>query len=273
MAAHRPAKSSRTEMAKRRIKLGLAAAVVGVLAVLVPGLAGAAQATGSTYEVAFVDQCDGTVDVTLSNNRRTGPLWFKVNGERVGVDPGAEVTIADVPGHEADPVEVLIHWGGRVWKPAADPHTWVWPQSCPPVDVTDKQTCDGFTVTVTNPAGAVPVEAVFSVKGDEQDPVVVEPGATASQGIENPADGDVIAVSVYGSNPYTFTYATPDGCVTASPEPTPTGTAPPAGAAGGGQLPLTGVKAGGVAAAGALLLVGGVALTAVRRRRPRFTAG
>ncbi|SCG71846.1 LPXTG cell wall anchor domain-containing protein [Micromonospora coxensis] len=77
-------------------------------------------------------------------------------------------------------------------------------------------------------------------------------------------------------SPSTSTSPTPGESNTPSESGTPTGSTSPSEGTGGsgggdGELPLTGVATTGIAVTGLVLIGGGVALTALRRRRDRIT--
>jgi hypothetical protein len=229
-------------------------------------------------DVATLPQCDGTVDVNLSN---TGDLSryavdFTVKADNfsrtVTVAPGKAETVR-VP---AGSGQIAVAADGMPTKVLS----WQWPADCAPPSVTVHNGCDAVTVSVTNPAGAPAITAtvVYSLENDKKY-LDVAPGTTGTVTFP-PGESTAVEVGFPGTGLPPVHAVLPDvDCTTPTPSPTtgptvsPT-TPPPGGAGGGGGgLPVTGAAAGTIAAGAAVLLaIGGVFLSMARRRRVKFTA-
>lgn len=136
------------------------------------------------------------------------------------------------------------------------------PSITPPAVVTPetavKHTCDDLTYAVTNPADGKTVNITVTPNKGEPKTLTVEPGKSGS--VSFPAEtGLTITPSGEGVLDTTpVAWEKPADCDSG---------------AGGGDLPLTGAAAGGIAAGALVLLAAGVALFLVaRRRRLTFTA-
>jgi hypothetical protein len=209
-----------------------------------------------------VSQCDGTVDVNLSNpgEQTKYPVDFTVEaGEftrTVTVAPGKGKTVRVPAG--SGPVTVTADGMKDVT------YEWVRPENCAPPTVTEQNDCEAVAVIVTNPQGAVPARATV-VHGDETKQVTVAPG-TSERVLFAAGAATKATVRFEGLNlePITVTIDKPD-C----------GAGPGDGGEGGGEgggLPVTGAAAGAIAGGAAALLVGGgVLFLAARRRRITFT--
>lgn len=222
-------------------------------------------------DVTTLPQCDGTVDVNLSN---TGDLSrYAVDFTVKAGDFAKTVTVA--PG-KAETVRVPTG-AGQITVTADGMPTrtadWKWPSDCPPPTVTVHTECDTVTITVTNPAGAVPVTAVITY-GMENDKKVLTIAAGTAGTVTYQPDGTGAEVGFPGTglDPIHAVVQEPD-CTTPTTAPTTAPPTGPPGSANGGGLPITGAAAGSIAAGAALLLaIGGVLFLLARRRRVKFTA-
>jgi hypothetical protein len=200
----------------------------------------------------FVDNCDGTTVVTVTNPEDgEDGVKVSVNGsgefvKRFVLGKGETSEPVTVPADNNDPVRVKFTGGDVI-----DKHTWERPEKCHTVDV--KSTCDNLVITVTNDG----LEAITATvkAGDEEKSEEIGPGETAEATI--PGSEGLVATLTVVDGGKTFTqevkYEKPSDCA-------PT-------------LPVTGVNAGLLAGAALLLVSGGMALfVAARRRRIRFAA-
>jgi hypothetical protein len=200
---------------------------------------------------AFSPACDGTVTVTLSNDKdATKAAQFTVTGaggftQTVSVAAGASSTMV-VPAAAASAITVSVD-GQQVAT-----GSWKDPGNCAPVAVSSKSDCTSLTVTLDNPAGNRPADVVVS-------------DGTTSQDVTLPAGGSK-----------TLTFAGKTGLtvsVTLTPGTTPTmvkwtpaaacQTTPPAAP----TLPVTGSHLGPLIGTGAGLLGLGAAVLYVLYRR------
>ena len=226
-------------------------------------------------DVATLPQCDGTVDVNLSN---TGDLSkYAVDFTVKAGDFTKTVTVA--PG-KAETVRVPAG-AGQITVTADGMPTrtvdWKWPADCAPPTVTVHSTCDTVTITVTNPAGAVPVTAIitYGMENDKKE-LTIAPGTSGTVTYQPDGPGAEVGFPGTGLDPIHAVVQEPD-CTPPTTTPTTSPTAAPPGSANGGGtgggLPVTGAAAGGIAAGAALLLaIGGVLFFLARRRRVKFTA-
>jgi len=222
-------------------------------------------------DVTTVAQCDGTVDVNLSN---TGDLSrYAVDFTVKAGDFTKTVTVA--PG-KAETVRVPYGAGQIVVTADGMPTRtvdWAWPADCAKPTVTVHSECDQVTITVTNPAGAVPLTAtiVYGLENDKK-VLTIAPGTAGT--VTDQPDGTSVVVGFPGTSldPIYATVQEPD-CTPPTTAPTTGPPAVPPGGGGSGGLPVTGAAAGSIAAGAALLLtIGGVLFVLARRRRLKFTA-
>jgi hypothetical protein len=229
----------------------------------------------SQPDVSTLSQCDGTVDVNLSN---TGDLSKYAVDFTIKAD-GFDKTVTVAPG-TAETVHVPAG-AGRITVTADGLPTktfeWKRPADCAPPAVTVHNDCFTVTVTVTNPEGVVPATAEVSY-GSEKKRLTVASGTAGTVTFKPGTETDV-TVSFPGMDLESIhaVLEKVDCTVppTAGPSPTATGPGTPGGSGGGetGGLPITGAAAGSIAGGAAVLLaLGGVLFYLARRRRVRFTA-
>jgi hypothetical protein len=218
-----------------------------------------------TPAVEALSQCDGTVNVNLSNDGETEkyPIEFTVKagafsksvtvtkgkGETVTVPAGSGSITVSAPGLK----DVVYDWA-----PPAD---------CELPSVVVENDCKTVTVTVKNPKGVQPATARVTY-GDSVKDVTVAPGKTEKISFKR---GDqkfaTIEFPELGVEPIKATLGEVD-CDNGGE----------GGGDGGGDtdepsLPVTGPVAGGIAGVAALLLIGGgVFFFIARRRKVTFTA-
>ncbi|GIF36260.1 hypothetical protein [Actinoplanes xinjiangensis] len=243
-----------------------------------------------------VAQCDGTVDLQLSNNGKLSryDVEFRVTG--TGFDKTVKVAAG-----KGETVEVPAGAGEiKVTAPGLPDFTYSWsrPETCVPT-AGGENDCKTVTITVTNPEGNTPAKAEVKY-GSETKTTTVAPGV--SELVTFPAGTATTATVTYpeitGTTPVTVQVkkgecsepspsasvstkptddpsespsATPSGTVSTSTSPV--ATTPVAGDGGDPELPLTGSAVAGVAGGAFLLLVAGAVLFILaRRRRVNFTA-
>jgi hypothetical protein len=209
-------------------------------------------------QVQPVPQCDGTVDVNLSNpgEQTKYPVDFTIKAveftRTVTVEPGKGETVRVPTG--SGPITVTADGMKDVT------YKWQRPENCAPPTVTEQNDCEAVAVIVTNPKDATAVTATV-VYGDETKQLTVAPGT--SDRVLFPAgeaDQAVVTFDGLGLEPITVTITKPD-C----------GASPGEGGGEGG-LPVTGAAAGAIAGgAAALLIAGAVLFLVARRRRITFT--
>jgi hypothetical protein len=214
-----------------------------------------------------VSQCDGTVDVNLSNpgEQTKYPVDFTVRAgdftRTVTVEPGKGDTVQVPAG--SGPITVTADGMKDVT------YEWERPETCAPPTVTVQNDCEAVAVIVTNPQGSAPARATV-VYGDESKQLTVAPGK--SDRVLFPAGAATQATVTFEGlhvDPITVAVDQPD--CDAGP-----GTGGNGSGAGGGDdeggLPVTGAAAGGIAAGATVLLIaGGVLFMVARRRRITFT--
>jgi len=245
--------------------------------------------------VQSVPNCDGSVDLSLSNNGALSgyPVTFEVSY-------GGQTTKVTVAKGEATKEPIHVPAGsGTITVKAKKLDTvtinWVRPQTCRPT-ATAKNDCSTVTVTVSNPEKNVPVEAEVTYGGSTK---TVSVKAGASEDATFPAGSATTATVAFpglqGVDKLTVDVEKKKECHTDSPStpatttPTPTAststpTEPPATASSPvgpsttpvsdvGHLPKTGSPTSTVAGGAALLLIiGGVLFFLARRRKTKFTA-
>lgn len=202
-------------------------------------------------DVASVSQCDGTVDVTLSNTGEISryPVEFTVTAG----DFRRTVTVAPNQGESvrvpAGSGDITVTADGM----PAQTIRWERPEDCPPPTVVVRGDCETVTVTVRNPDGVTPATAEVTY-ADRTGSVTVAAGESAAVTFPAaPANTVTVAFPGLGVEPVEATLETRDCAV-------------PGDGAGGG-LPVTGAAAGGIAAGAAVLLAIGAALFLIARRR------
>jgi LPXTG-motif cell wall-anchored protein len=250
--------------------------------------------------VQSVENCDGSVDLQLSNNgvvpgKPSGyPVDFKISyggqTRTVTVESGKGATYT-VP---AGSGQITV----SADRLTTETISWTRPATCVPA-ATAANDCKTVTVTVTNPEHNIEVKAEVTY-GTEKKSVTVAAGTSAdvsftagtatSATVAFPDLGDVQPLNVAvvsgecASTPPTTVPATPTESASASPSVSPSASTTPATAtpsaapsttpvSNGGSLPLTGAAGGTIAGGAALLLIiGGVLFFLARRRKVNFTA-
>ena len=242
-----------------------------------------------------VAQCDGAVDIQLSNNGKLSKydVEFRVTGT------GFEKVVKVAAG-KGETVTVPAGAGTiKVTAPGLQDFTYTWtrPATCVPSAAAEND-CKNVTVTVTNPEGNKPAKAEVTYGGATK-PVTVAGGA--SELVTFPAGEATTATVTYpeitGTEPTTVlvtklecpapttpattapTATTPatttptTGTPTETPSETattssaPVETTPVSDNDNDGELPLTGAAAGSIAGGAAVLLLAGVGLFFMARRR------
>ena len=242
--------------------------------------------------VQSVPNCDGSVDLSLSNNGELSgyPVTFEVSygGQTI------KVTVAK---GEATKEPIHVPAGsGTITVKAKNLDTvtinWARPDTCLPT-ATAKNDCTTVTVTVSNPEKNVPVDAEVTY-GDDTKTVSVKAGT--SEDVTFPAGSATTATVAFPGLPGVdkltvdvakkeCTSASPSTPATTTPTTAPTASTPPPATATSpvgpsttpvsdvSHLPKTGSPTSTVAGAAALLLIiGGVLFYLARRRKVKFTA-
>jgi len=246
--------------------------------------------------VQSVPNCDGSVDLSLSNNGALSgyPVTFEVSY-------GGQTTKVTVAKGEAtkEPIHVPAG-GGTITVKAKNLATvtinWARPDTCRPT-ATAKNDCTTVTVTVSNPEKNVPVDAevtyggatkTVSVKAGASEDATFPAGSATTATVAFPGlqgvdklTVDVAKKECTSASPSTPATTTP----TTAPTTAPTASTPPPATASSpvgpsttpvsdvGHLPKTGSPTSTVAGAAALLLIiGGVLFYLARRRKVKFTA-
>ncbi|MEV0270918.1 cell wall anchor protein [Hamadaea sp. NPDC050747] len=229
-----------------------------------------------TPEATMVSACDGTVTVHLTNSGTDAKYDapFKVVA---GLDGSfvKEVTVA--PGKSVD-VVVPADKSGKITVSSGKDFIaeGMWqPGHCTPPTVSSESTCDKFTVSVSNPEGDLPAEAVVTY-GSETKNLTVQPGKTETVTF-TPGDATEATVSFPDfDKEVTVSYVKPTECASGSPSPSPSASSPgvpgsespsPSPSTSTPGLPVTGVQVGLIAGVAALLLGGGAVLLVMARRR------
>ena len=129
-------------------------------------------------------------------------------------------------------------------------------QDKPQFEATPSSDCDSISVTVKN-TGKIDITGTVS-SGNDSRPLALAPNAT-SEPFEFPGgDGVTVTVAVQGADSKTFTWQKPEDCPTPTTPP-PTTTTP--------DLPVTGASLSTLIGVGGALVLVGVALLFVLRRR------
>ncbi len=212
--------------------------------------------------------CDGKVTVHLSNGgdaHYAVPFTVKagLTGDfvkEVSVEPGKSVEV-EVPAAASDKVTVTTD-GDFVLE-----GMWT-PGHCEQPTAQIKSTCDELTVSVQNPQGNQPAEAVITY-GSQSEKLTLAAGQTKEVTFKA-TDKTEVKVDFTDWESVVLSYDRPRDCATATPptEPATPGvpTTPPSPNTPG--LPVTGIQVGVFAGIGALLLgAGAVLLLGARRRR------
>ena len=246
--------------------------------------------------VQYVSNCDGSIDLSLSNNGKLSgyPVTFEISY-------GGQKQSVTVANGQATTEPIHIPAGGGTITVSADklkPVTidWTRPEACGPT-ATAKNDCTTVTVTVTNPEKNVPAKADVTY-GDSTKSVTVAPGTaedvtfTAGEATTatvafpgltgvKPLTVDVVKAECTSASPSTPSSESPSASPSPSGSTTPTAgtTTTPATApsttpvSNDSNLPTTGAAAGTIAGGAALLLIiGGVLFFLARRRKVNFTA-
>jgi hypothetical protein len=204
-----------------------------------------------------VSQCDGSVDLALSNTGE--PSRYPVEFTVTAGDFTKTVTIATGEGGTvhvpAERGRITVTADGQQIRT----YDWTRPDDCAAPAVTVANDCATVTVTVTNPAGAVPAIAVITY-GRAKKSMTVAAGSSGTVTFPAGAATEVeVAFRGLGLEPLTAVLNKVD--------------CPPAAGGSAGGLPVTGTAAGVIAGGAAVLLIAGVVLFLVaRRRRIRFAA-
>ncbi len=210
----------------------------------------------------FASACDGSVTVTLTNDAdATKSAYFTVTG-----DGGFSKTATVAAGGSTDvlvPPASAGHIVVMEGNTKVGESSWTEPNDCAPVKVSSRSDCTTLTITLENPAGNRPVDAIVK-SGDDTENVTVPPGG--SKDVTFPAtDGTTATVSfsaaaalagklaVTDVPPLTITWERPATCATTPP------------------LPTTGSHLGPVIGAGVGLLALGAGLLALLFRRRMAT--
>ncbi|MBB5872193.1 hypothetical protein F4553_005627 [Allocatelliglobosispora scoriae] len=232
----------------------------------------------------LVSACDGSVNVHLTNGadaHYAAPFTVTAEGgfsESASVNPGESKDIV-VPAAKAGSITVKMD--GKTIKTGS----WQRPEDCPLPTVAVEATCDTFAVSVTNPAGNLPVEATIVYNGETKR-VTVAPGTSEKATFTAGADTDAtVTFTDYDLPPVTAVYTKPASC-NGSPSPSPSESSPtppspsvspsstpptestptPSPSTGGG-LPVTGTQIGLFGGVGAVLVGAGILLVLGARRR------
>lgn len=232
----------------------------------------------------LVSACDGSVTVHLTNGADAHyAAPFKVTAEG-GFDSGVSVA----PGESKDVVvpadkagSITISMDGKVIAKGS----WQRPEDCPAPTVGVEATCDTFAVSVTNPAGNLPVAASI-VYGGETKKITVAPGTSEKVTFTAGTDTDAtVTFTDYDLPPVTAVYVKPASCTsTQSPSASPStpvespsvspsqsnpteSTPTPSPSGSGPGLPVTGTQIGLFAGVGAVLVGAGIVLVLGARRR------
>jgi hypothetical protein len=238
-----------------------------------------------------VPQCDGSVDLQLSNNGKLSKYDVQFRVKATGFDQTVKV-----PAGKGETVKIPAGAGTiTVSAPHMQDFTYAWvrPENCLPA-VAGENDCTNVTVTVTNPEGNAPAKAEVTY-GSETKTTTVAPGT--SQLVTFPAGEATTATVSYpeitGTKPVTIPVKKGE-CSTKSPSPSPSKTvsespspspseSPSKSPSAPGETPeepvpstpgdedpelaLTGAAAGSVAGGAALLLIVGAGLFFMARRR------
>ncbi|MDG4767236.1 LPXTG cell wall anchor domain-containing protein [Solwaraspora sp. WMMD406] len=208
---------------------------------------------------SYLSDCDGMVWVTLSNGETaTEPVELVVSAgefsESYVIEPGDSKEDIVVPG-DAGPVTVTADG-----EPVGEPYSWVEPEDCVVPGEPEggyESTCEELVFGFANPEDGEEFSVTLTPNSGDAQTVTVAPGVTeivafpAEEGLEVTVVSETLGVEE------TIAWEQPEDC----------------GGEGGGELPVTGAAAGGIAAGAlALLALGGGLFYLARRRRITFTA-
>jgi len=217
---------------------------------------------------SMASACEGTVTVHLSNDAAAHyAVPFKVTAglsgptftKEVSVEPGKSVEVV-VPKESADKITVTTDGdfvAEGMWQPG----------HCAPPVIQHKSTCDSLVITVSNPEGNLPAEAVITYGGQTK---TIKVDAGKSEEVTFTATGTSEATVEFPDFQQTVkvVYDRPQDCTSPSPEaPSPSAPAPSPSTPDTPGLPVTGVQVGVFAGIGLLLLCGGALLFVMARRR------
>jgi LPXTG-motif cell wall-anchored protein len=194
---------------------------------------------------SFTSNCDGSVDVLLSNPT-DNPVSFTVNDSQpVEVAAGGTKTV-NVTGDAAK--HIVVTWE----KTGKAEGGFTQPDGC--ATVTAEFTCDRLILLVENPEGQQPLDVAFTTSRGDSGTLEVAAGSKASRAFDA-TEGFTVAVKAPAAAvDETFAWEKPDNC--------------------GSTLPKTGAGTTAIAGgAGGLLAVGAGLFLVARRRRIRFTTG
>jgi len=217
--------------------------------------------------------CDGKVTVHLSNGADAHyAVPFKVKAgmsgdfvKEVSVEPGKSVEV-EVPAAFADKITVTTD-GTFILE-------GMWTTGhCEQPTAQIKSTCDELTVSVHNPKGNQPAEAVITY-GTQVEKVTLKADETQEVTFKA-TDKTEVTVDFKDWASVTLSYDRPGDCAPPTPSPEPSQPASPSPGVPSTTpspntpgLPVTGVQVGVFAGIGALLLgAGAVLLLGARRRR------
>ena len=198
---------------------------------------------------AFESLCDGTVTVTLTNAQDAkAPAAFAVTGgagfsQNATVQAGGSKEII-VPAGSAGQITVTVA-GQKLAE-----YAWEQPADCAPAKVASRSDCDSLTVSVENPEGTRPVDAIVT-HGGKTETLAVAPGETKETTFD--ADAATVATVKIGDKAIEIPWKKPADC-------------------GSPGLPVTGASVGGAIAAGIALVGVGAGLIVLTRRRRRTVA-
>ena len=222
------------------------------------------EASRPCRQVDVVDNCDGTVTVTVKNtgDADAKEVKFRVNGKTSDWLGGGESQTFTIDAKDADEVQVdslFRHYEN--WVTLVE-HSWEWNASC--LEVTAVSNCDNtFKVSVHNTSTA-PGEFTWSLGLEDTKTTPIEAGATLS---ENFTKGQVVQIRVGkdGDLVKTLEFVQSKDCVTTAPSTSPA----PAGGNGTPDLPVTGAALTGTlyTGGGLVLLAGAIIGFLVWRRR------
>ncbi|MEH1130176.1 cell wall anchor protein [Micromonospora sp. CPCC 206061] len=211
---------------------------------------------------SFASDCEGAVKVTLANGEEANKavqltVTAKDFEQKYTLEPGTSKDDIVVP---AGAGKISVAESGK--DAPLSTYTWEQPKGCVEPDEPEGEiefTCDEMIFTIKNPANGETVTVTFTPNTGEPQTLVVEPGQT-KQAKFPASEGLTVTASSEESGEATFAWEQPEGCEEGS-------------GGGGGDLPVTGVAATGIAAGALVLLAVGVMMFMIaRRRRTTFTA-
>ena len=221
-------------------------------------------------QVDYIDNCDGTVLVTVSNTADADSKFevrFRIGDWHSASLAGGESDVTTIAAEDADgdgfKVESRYPAGVGPYR-TFDTHAWSWNASC--LEITAVSNCDTtFKVSVKN-IGVADGEFAWQLGLGELKNVEILKGQTLS---ENFNKGDIVNIrwGKEGNLVKTLEFVQPKGCATpttAAPSTTPPVAAP--------TLPVTGASMTlSIVTLAGLLLAGVVTAAYMRFRRQRTT--